>query len=83
MLYLATLKVGAVFLPLNTAYTAAEVDYFVGDAEPALFVTDAAALAAEAGALAPLRRRSTQRRRTTWRRWSTPAAPPAAPRARC
>lgn len=37
-LYLATLRVGAVYLPLNTAYTAAELDYFIGDAEPALFV---------------------------------------------
>jgi malonyl-CoA/methylmalonyl-CoA synthetase len=54
MLYLAVLKVGAVFLPLNTAYTKAEIDYFVSDAEPALFVTDAAALAAEAAGLAPL-----------------------------
>ncbi len=54
MLYLAVLKAGAVFLPLNTAYTKAEVDYFVADAEPALFVTDAAALAAEAAGLAPL-----------------------------
>jgi malonyl-CoA/methylmalonyl-CoA synthetase len=53
-LYLATLKVGAVLLPLNTAYTPAEVDYFVRDAEPALFVADAEALAAEAGGLAPL-----------------------------
>ena len=47
MLYLATLKVGAVFLPLNTAYTRAEIDYFIGDAQPSLFVTDAVALAAE------------------------------------
>jgi malonyl-CoA/methylmalonyl-CoA synthetase len=54
MLYLAALKVGAVFLPLNTAYTQAEIDYFVADAEPALFVTDAVALAAEAARLAPL-----------------------------
>jgi malonyl-CoA/methylmalonyl-CoA synthetase len=54
MLYLATLKVGAVLLPLNTAYTQAEIDYFVGDAEPALFVKDAIALAAEAADLAPL-----------------------------
>jgi malonyl-CoA/methylmalonyl-CoA synthetase len=54
MLYLATLKVGAALLPLNTAYTQAEIDYFVGDAEPALFVTDAVALAAEAANLAPL-----------------------------
>ena len=37
-LYLATLRIGAVYLPLNTAYTSAELDYFIGDAEPALFV---------------------------------------------
>ena len=54
MLYLATLKAGAVFLPLNTAYTASEVDYFLTDAEPALFIQDAVALAAEAAPLAPL-----------------------------
>ncbi|HEY1426706.1 MAG TPA: AMP-binding protein [Caulobacteraceae bacterium] len=54
MLYLAILKVGAALLPLNTAYTQAEVDYFVADAEPALFVSDAVALAAEATSLAPL-----------------------------
>jgi malonyl-CoA/methylmalonyl-CoA synthetase len=54
MLYLAVLKVGAVFLPLNTAYTQAEVAYFAQDAEPALIVTDAAALASQAAALAPL-----------------------------
>ena len=39
-LYLACLRTGAIFLPLNTAYTPAEVEYFVGDAEPALFVGD-------------------------------------------
>ncbi|MDO8800643.1 AMP-binding protein [Phenylobacterium sp.] len=54
MLYLATLKAGAVFLPLNTAYTASEVDYFLTDAEPRVFVQDAVALAAEAAAHAPL-----------------------------
>ncbi|MGD9916016.1 MAG: malonyl-CoA synthase [Rhizobiaceae bacterium] len=37
-LYLAAGRVGAVFLPLNTAYTLAEVEYFVGDAEPRLIV---------------------------------------------
>lgn len=37
-LYLATLRCGAVYVPLNTGYTAAELDYFVGDAEPAVFV---------------------------------------------
>ena len=40
ILYLACLRMGAVYLPLNTAYTAAEVEYFVGDAEPALIVCD-------------------------------------------
>ena len=54
MLYLAALKAGAVFLPLNTAYTASEVEYFLTDAEPALFVQDAVALAAEAAGHAPL-----------------------------
>jgi malonyl-CoA/methylmalonyl-CoA synthetase len=54
MLYLATLKAGAVFLPLNTAYTAAEIDYFLKDAEPRLFVRDAVGLASEAAAFAPL-----------------------------
>jgi malonyl-CoA/methylmalonyl-CoA synthetase len=37
-LYLATLKVGAVFNPLNTAYTPAELEYFIADARPALIV---------------------------------------------
>ena len=37
-LYLATLRIGAIYLPLNTGYTSAELDYFIGDAEPALFV---------------------------------------------
>ena len=38
-LYLACLQIGAVYAPLNTAYTAAEVGYFLADAEPALFVS--------------------------------------------
>jgi malonyl-CoA/methylmalonyl-CoA synthetase len=37
-LYLACLRAGAVYLPLNTGYTASELIYFVGDAEPRLFV---------------------------------------------
>ncbi|HEX4198995.1 MAG TPA: AMP-binding protein [Caulobacteraceae bacterium] len=53
MLYLAALATGAVFLPLNPAYTAAEVGYFLKDAEPALFVTDAVALSREADRLRP------------------------------
>ncbi|QRI62211.1 malonyl-CoA synthase [Shinella sp. PSBB067] len=40
MLYLACLRAGAVYLPLNTAYTLAELDYFIGDAEPRLVVVD-------------------------------------------
>jgi len=43
MLYLGCLRAGAVFLPLNTAYTRSEVDYFLADAEPALFVCDVTA----------------------------------------
>jgi malonyl-CoA/methylmalonyl-CoA synthetase len=38
MLYLATLRAGLVFLPLNTAYQTAEIEYFVGNAEPAVVV---------------------------------------------
>ncbi len=37
-LYLGTVRVGAVFLPLNTAYTPPEVGYFLEDAKPSLFV---------------------------------------------
>lgn len=36
--YLAAVRAGAVYLPLNTAYTLAEVEYFLSDAEPALFI---------------------------------------------
>ncbi len=38
MLYLATLRAGHVFLPLNPAYQSAELEYFIGDAEPAVVV---------------------------------------------
>lgn len=37
-LYLACLRIGAVYVPLNVDYTAAEVAYFLSDAEPVLFV---------------------------------------------
>ena len=43
ILYLACVRAGAVFLPLNTGYTLAELAYFIGDAEPALIVCDPAA----------------------------------------
>ncbi len=54
MIYLGVLKAGAVFLPLNSAYTRAEVDYFIGDAAPRVFITDAQAFRAEADASDPL-----------------------------
>ena len=40
VLYLATVRAGAVYLPLNTAYTLNELDYFISDAEPSLVVCD-------------------------------------------
>jgi malonyl-CoA/methylmalonyl-CoA synthetase len=39
-LYLGTLRAGFGFLPLNTAYQKGEITYFLGDAEPAVFVCD-------------------------------------------
>jgi malonyl-CoA/methylmalonyl-CoA synthetase len=56
VLYLATVRAGAVYLPLNTAYTLNELDYFITDAEPSLIVCDPskaegfAAIAAKVGA---------------------------------
>ncbi len=56
LLYLACVRAGAVYLPLNTAYTLTELDYFIGDAEPALVICDPskrdgiAAIAASVGA---------------------------------
>ncbi|MCC6812736.1 MAG: malonyl-CoA synthase [Rubrivivax sp.] len=38
ILYLATLRAGFVFLPLNTAYQRAEIEYFIGNARPAVVV---------------------------------------------
>ena len=37
-LYLGCLRAGAVYLPLNDAYQRHEIDYFLGDATPRLFV---------------------------------------------
>lgn len=39
-LYLGCLRTGAIYVPINTAYTGAEVAYFLTDAAPALFVCD-------------------------------------------
>src|SRR3979411_756831 len=54
--YPATVRAGAVYLPLNTAYTLNELEYFITDAEPSLVVCDPAkadgigAIAAKVGA---------------------------------
>ncbi|HEX2889807.1 malonyl-CoA synthase [Vineibacter terrae] len=42
LLYLACVRAGAIFLPLNTAYTIAELEYFIGDAQPTVVVCDPA-----------------------------------------
>lgn len=39
-LYLAVLRLGAVYMPLNTAYTEAELEYFIADAEPRVLICD-------------------------------------------
>jgi malonyl-CoA/methylmalonyl-CoA synthetase len=39
-LKLGAVRAGVIFVPLNTAYTPAEIAYFVGDAEPKLLVCD-------------------------------------------
>jgi len=49
-LYAACVQAGVVFLPLNTAYTASEIGYFVDNAGASLFVCDPA----QAGALTPV-----------------------------
>jgi malonyl-CoA/methylmalonyl-CoA synthetase len=56
VLYLAAVRAGAVYLPLNTAYTLNELEYFITDAEPSLVVCDPSradgigAIAAKVGA---------------------------------
>ncbi len=60
LLFFATARLGAVYLPLNTAYTFTELEYFLADAEPAVVVTrpeteaQAAALAQRLGATVTL-----------------------------
>ncbi|MXW54294.1 MAG: AMP-binding protein [Gammaproteobacteria bacterium] len=41
-LYLACLQLGVIYVPLNPAYTQREIDYFINDTEPALFVSNTA-----------------------------------------
>jgi malonyl-CoA/methylmalonyl-CoA synthetase len=42
MLYLGAIRAGAIFLPLNTAYTEAELAFFLADAAPEILVCDPA-----------------------------------------
>ena len=58
ILYLAAARAGVVFLPLNPAYTVAELDYFIADAEPALVIVDPTRRAA-------IGRESSQHRRSS------------------
>ncbi|HJU31267.1 MAG TPA: malonyl-CoA synthase [Hyphomicrobiaceae bacterium] len=44
-LYLGTLKLGAVYNPLNSAYMPAELEYFIADAEPKVIVASASRIA--------------------------------------
>ncbi len=48
-LYLAVLRCGAIYMPLNSGYTDAEIEYFVTDAEPTLIVVEAPRLVAVVG----------------------------------
>jgi malonyl-CoA/methylmalonyl-CoA synthetase len=61
-LYLAVLRVGAIYQPLNSGYTDAEIEYFVTDAEPSLIVVEPSRLEA-VGAIA--RRAGLSARTTT------------------
>lgn len=49
LLYLACLRTGAIYVPLNTAYTEGEMDYFIRDAGPSLVVRGPEAAGREAG----------------------------------
>lgn len=40
--YIACVRIGAVFLPLNTAYTESELNYFINDATPRVLLMDPA-----------------------------------------
>lgn len=54
MIYLGVLKAGAVFLPLNDAYTESEVAYFVRDAEPRVLIKNAPEYVAASQSFSPL-----------------------------
>ena len=77
-IYLACVRAGAVFLPLNTAYTPHEVGYFLSDAQPKLIVcdperADSLALAGEKGRRSRRRPRPRAGRRALRSRRRQPA----------
>lgn len=53
MLYLGVLRAGAVFVPLNTAYTIVELEHYIGDAQPRVVVCSPGRL----GTILPMARR--------------------------
>jgi malonyl-CoA/methylmalonyl-CoA synthetase len=53
LLYLACIRCGAIFLPLNPAYTLTELRYFFDDAEPSVVVCAPTSAAAIAGIVKP------------------------------
>jgi len=53
-LYLAALRVGTIYVPLNPAYTETELRFFLEDAQPALWVTDPQELSASNDQATPL-----------------------------
>lgn len=54
-LYIACLRVGGVFLPLNNAYTQSELQYFIDDATPQVFVVDPARITMAQELIEPVR----------------------------
>ncbi|MEY2758497.1 MAG: long-chain-fatty-acid-CoA ligase protein [Pseudomonadota bacterium] len=54
MVYLGALRAGAVFVPLNSAYTPSEIAYFRADAEPCVFIDDPKAFVAKSESSSPL-----------------------------
>ena len=39
-IYIATIRAGCIYVPVNTSYTAAEVDYFIVNSQPSLFISN-------------------------------------------
>ena len=39
-IYIATIRAGGIYVPVNTSYTAAEVDYFIVNSQPSLFISN-------------------------------------------